>query len=251
MQLTDWQYGLQNQIISALNLPHKLDGTAIYQQAYQLRLAEALQYNYPALYQLLGDEEFFSLSNHYRQQYSSSHPSIRWFGAQLSEFLSNHDPYSVIPLFGELAQFEWALRHTIDAADTHSLTSTELQKIAPQAWGNLQIKTHPALSLFHFDWNTIQVWQALKFEHEPPQPESADSHWIIWRSHDLTTMWRSCGEMENFALMALQSGMNLAALCCLLEEHSPSAEDHDLPRQVANWLFGWLEQNIVSCVIQN
>ncbi|WP_320153256.1 DNA-binding domain-containing protein [uncultured Tolumonas sp.] len=251
MQLADWQYRLQHQILAITDLPQILSGTAIYQQAYQLRLAEALQYNYPALYQLLGDEEFFLLSGRYRQQYPSSHPSIRWFGAQLSEFLRDHNPYSAIPLFGELAQFEWALRHTIDAADTHSLTSTELQNIHPQAWGKLQIKTHPALSMFHFNWNTTQVWQALEFEHEPPQPESADSHWIIWRKHDFTTVWRSCLEMESFALMALQSGMELAELCCVLEEHSPPEEAHELPLQVANWLFGWLEQNIVSCILHN
>lgn len=249
MQLTEWQYDLQNQIISALDLPQNLNGTAIYQQAYQLRLAEALQYNYPALYQLLGDEAFFSLSNHYRQQFPSSHPSIRWFGAHLSEFLGNHDPYSVIPLFNELAQFEWALSHTIDAADINSLTSSELKTIPAQIWGKLQIKTHPSLSLLHFNWNTTQVWQALELEQEPPQPKSANNYWITWRSHDLITMWRSSNEMENVALMALKSGMDLATLCCLLEEYAPPEDVLNLPLQVAKWLFGWLEQNIVSCAI--
>ena len=68
MQLADWQSRLQHQILAITDLPQILSGTAIYQQAYQLRLAEALQYNYPALYQLLGDEEFFLLCDRYRQQ---------------------------------------------------------------------------------------------------------------------------------------------------------------------------------------
>lgn len=249
MQLADWQTHIQNQMLATSHMPPILSGITIYQHAYQLRLAEALQYNYPALYQLFGDDEFLALSRQYCQQFPSSHPSIRWFGMQLSEFLNHYEPYSTIPLFGELAQFEWALRHTIDAADTHSLSANELQNIPPQKWGTLQIKTHPSLSLFHFNWNTTQVWQALASECEPPQPVSTKNYWIIWRAHDLTTLWRSCLELENYALMALQSGMALSTLCSLLEAYVSPEEVQHLPSQIANWLSAWLEQNIVSCVV--
>lgn len=142
----------------------------VYVDAYVLRLAEALRTNYPALHQLLGDNEFDRMACHYLAAHPSSHTSIRWFGQQLSTFLRTESPYANIPSIAELAEFEWALRHTIDAADAALITLETLQAIEPESWATLTFSLHPALSILLFEWNSPQIWSALVADEQVPDP---------------------------------------------------------------------------------
>jgi hypothetical protein len=63
-------------------------GLQAYRFAYRARLVEALQDNHPALHQALGDAAFTALTHAYLAEHPSSEPSIRWFGAQLADFMA-------------------------------------------------------------------------------------------------------------------------------------------------------------------
>ena len=94
----------------------------VYADAYVLRLSEALRCNYPALHQALGDADFETMAQAYIDRHPSAHASIRWYGAALASFLREAQPWCAVPVLSELAEFEWAIRHTIDAADAKRWT---------------------------------------------------------------------------------------------------------------------------------
>lgn len=216
----------------------------IYRNAYLIRLIEALRSNYPMLHQLLGDRDFSSMGRDYLELHPPAHSSIRWFGNLLAIFLEQRAPYADLPVFSELARFEWALRHTIDAADVQIVTTETLQGISPERWGELQFVLHPSASVMALQWNTPQIWQALTSEQTPPAPETAPMSWIVYRRPDLIGCWRSVTDLELKALDCLSGGGRFADICEVVAGLVP--EDDESALRSAELLRLWVDHGLIS-----
>ncbi|MEZ5502362.1 MAG: DNA-binding domain-containing protein [Halioglobus sp.] len=262
MQLRDWQAAVQASVLSTDPAPRERvmawlrneaadsggPGPAVrldvYINAYALRLAEALRTNYPALHQLLGDEDFDTLASRYLDAHPSAHASIRWFGDRLAAFLREAAPYATVPAMAELAEFEWALRHTIDAADAELLTPDRLQALDPGAWGDLTFALHPSLRILALNWNAPQIWRALEHHENPPAPVAQAGTWLVYRQPDLVSGWRSAPALEAAALEIIASGHSFADLC---EALCDLADDVDtVPLTAATLLRQWVAQGLLA-----
>ncbi len=257
LKLQEWQAALQETILSPTTAPKpKLTGwlrqgganpdrrLGVYVDAYVLRLLEALRSNYPAVHQLLGDTEFDRMACHYLAAHPPSHPSIRWFGLHLSDFLARETPYANIPSLAELAVFEWALRHTVDAADVEILTLEALQVIKPESWAQLTFALHPSLSILFFQWNAPHIWNALTRNENPPEPILQVMHWLVYRQPDLLSGWRSATALEIAALNSVRRGLSFADLC---EELGQLVEDiESIPLTAATFLKSWVAQGLLA-----
>ncbi len=161
------------------------DRLGIYSNAYRVRLIEALDDTYPVLHALLGDEVFVALGEEFVSAHPSVHRSIRWYGGELSEFLSQCPPYAEQPILAELALLEWTLAEVFDAADAEPTPRAALSAVDASAWSELQFEFHPSLRRLHLHWNTAAVWQAMSREEAPPDPVCADHPvpWLLWRQN--------------------------------------------------------------------
>ncbi|CAA0096053.1 Uncharacterised protein [Halioglobus japonicus] len=256
MQLREWQDSFQQQILQAQQcdevlIANLLEGAIsaqaqlqIYSNAYVIRLVEALRSNYPALHQLLGDTDFDSMGRAYLRLNPPTRASIRWFGHALEGFLQREKPYAGLPILSELARFEWALRHTVDAADAERLTVENLQAIAPESWGELQFILHPSVSVMVLHWNTPPLWQALSAEQQPPEPAKQTMNWIVYRQADLVAAWRSVSDLELAAIECISRGESFSNICeavsLLVSDSSESALTS------AQLLRSWVEQGLIS-----
>src|SRR5271169_6553793 len=88
-------------IVDAPPLP-TLERLGIYRNAYRIRLIEALDDTYPVLHAVLGDEVFAALGEDFVAAHPSVHRSIRWYGGELAEFLSERPPFAEQPILAEL-----------------------------------------------------------------------------------------------------------------------------------------------------
>ena len=95
----------------------------LYAGAYRARLVDSLGVDYPGLWSMLGDEQFYALCLDYIRQHPSRHTSIRWFGDRLPAFLGKTSPYDAYPQVAEMAAFEWAQGLVFDAADVTAIGS--------------------------------------------------------------------------------------------------------------------------------
>lgn len=256
MQLREWQDRFQQSIFQ----PEKHDGMLfdnllsgstskqtqldIYHNAYVIRLVEALRSNYPALHQLLGDHDFAAMGRAYLNKHPPTHASIRWFGDSLALFLEHRAPYADLPVLSELARFEWALRHTIDAADAKVITVESLQAVSPEQWGDLQFVLHPSANILELQWNIPQIWQALSDEKAPPAPEKKAMHWIVHRQPDLVGAWRSVSDLELAALDCLTGGGNFSDICVVVARLVNDADESAL--RSAELLRLWVDQGLIS-----
>lgn len=216
---------------------------AIYRNAYRVRLIEALDETYSVLHKVLGDETFFALGEMFITAHPSVHRSIRWYGRELADFLSDHPPFAEQPLLSELARFEWTLAEVFDARDETPLDRSSLKAVHPDAWAELRFRFHPSVQRLQLMWNTVSVWQAMSADEDPPQPElaTAPGSWLLWRQN-LTNYFRSTDTVEEAALHAALRGCTFAEICAELRVW---LSEEEIPLRAATLVGTWADSGII------
>jgi hypothetical protein len=218
----------------------------VYADAYVLRLSEALRCNYPALHQALGDADFETMAQAYIDRHPSAHASIRWYGAALASFLREAQPWCAVPVLSELAEFEWAIRHTIDAADAKRWTVEDMLSVPAEDWSELRFALHPSVSRLSLQWNAPQLMRALTDETELASvtsliPAVQPGHWLVYRKPDLSSGWHSLSDREYAAIEHLQQGASFGNICAYIAGFA----DDDAALQAAGMLRHWLEPGLL------
>jgi hypothetical protein len=248
-----WQDSLQKSILTYSNCmaagmlapdhPDPVTGLKIYQNAYLLRLAEALQSNYPCLYHLLGEEDFGHLFLEYRAANPPENRSIRWFGASFADFLLHQNPAKTHQALADIARFEWALRHTIDAADADPIRYPQLAAMTQEEWISVKFRLHPSVSLPSLEWNAPAIWQSWENGQKPPDFQHGLTHWLIYRGGDGSGHWRSVPLPEYLALKSISGGATFPDIC---EQIALNHADNEQPEVIAaTYLGNWTTEGIL------
>lgn len=226
-----------------LSIPARL---GIYRNAYQVRLIDALDDTYPVVHAVLGDDLFVALGEGFVAAHPSLHRSIRWYGAELAEFLRVNPPFAEQPIFAELAMLEWTLASVFDAADHEPLSRAALAAVDPAGWSELRFQFHPSLRQLALQWNTTAVWQALSNNEPPPEPQCAEhaAPWLLWRQN-LQNYFRSMADDEAAALNCALHGATFGEMCEALAEWL--AVDA-IPLRAASLLGLWTDSGIIVAI---
>ncbi|HEY2678032.1 MAG TPA: DNA-binding domain-containing protein [Steroidobacteraceae bacterium] len=229
-------------IVDAPPLP-AAERLAIYRNAYQVRLIDALHDTYPVLHGLLGDDMWVALGEAYVASHPSCFRSIRWYGGELADFLSGASPFSDQPILAEVALLEWTLSEVFDARDAQPLWRAALSAVDPQAWSGMKFEFHPSLRRLAFHWNTAAIWKAMSHDETPPRParEDAPVPWLLWRQ-DLQNYFRSLTIAESTALDAALSGSSFGEIC---EALSAVLSADEIPPAAASFLGNWADSGII------
>lgn len=221
---------------------------AVYRDAYALRLIEALTTDFPGLLAMTGHAEFDMMARAYIAAHPSTHPSVRWFGRSLADFLARTPPFSATPAAADMARFEWALGEAFDAADAEPLTFGQLATAPPEAWESLRLSFVPSLRRLALTHQAPQAFQRRELvapgELEAP-PEEGAVEWLIWRpAADADAQFRSMTPDEAAALDAVRDGAIFPQMCVLLAEHASSAEA--AAERAAGLLRAWLDAGLID-----
>lgn len=217
-------------------------GLAIYQNAYGARLREVLENDHPQLGKYLGDDLWGQLCGGYSNAHPSNVRSLRDFGASLPRFLAAAEPFSRNPQIAELAAFERRLLDCFDAADAPLATWQSLLATAPERWPNLCPQFHPSVQLHRTQWNTVEIWRALKAGQAPPELCAARADWLLWRDREQITRFRSLGTDEAQAYAHFCAGGNFASVCEVLQErHQAEA----VPGVALGLLQSWCMEDLI------
>jgi len=217
----------------------------VYRDAYALRLIEVLTNDYPGLLAMAGPADFDHMARAYIAAHPSHHPSVRWFGAKLGDFLSLTAPYSGSPAAAEMARFEWALGEAFDAADAEPVTADALMALPPEAWGELTFTTLPSMRRLTLAFAVPQAWQRRE-EVEPGnlkvEAEAAPVEWVIWRP-ELITSFRSLDFDEAAIFDGLVDGRNFPEIC---ETMAAFTGEESAPPRAAGLLRAWVEEGLIA-----
>jgi hypothetical protein len=217
----------------------------LYAGAYRARLVDSLGVDFPGLWAMLGDEQFYALCLDYIQQHPSIWPSIRWFGTHMSDFLQQNEPYNAYSQVAEMAAFEWAQGLVFDAAQSAVVSLDELEAKNPQDWVAMRLEMIPALQRLDLRWNIPLLWAALdKEDPSPPDLEQQEYPvaWLLWRQQRVPG-WRRLDVDEAWALDQARKGMCFAELCEGLLEW---LDEQHAPLRAAGFLKTWVHHGLIS-----
>ncbi|WP_163831413.1 HvfC/BufC N-terminal domain-containing protein [Spartinivicinus ruber] len=187
-------------------------GLSIYKNAYNQRLKEALDTDFPCLGKLLGDDLYDQLIHNYIVEMPSTNPSLRWFGSNMQCFLKSHALFSKQQIVIELADWEWQLRSAFDAANSHVIQLEQLATVPPEQWPTIRLQLVPSLRTIKYQTNVVKVWQALETNQTPPVVIQETNHWLIWRK-GLVTQFRSVSEDEWQIIHQIMAEVTFADIC--------------------------------------
>jgi len=221
---------------------------SIYSYAYHARLQEVLENDYPAILVAIGETYFHQLATSYIKDQPSRFFSLRDFGAGLANFIANliqqQTMWQQMPWLYELAIFEWSLGQAFDAADDNLFTEQDMASIVPEAWPELKFKLHSSVQRLNFEWNIIEMWQALTAE-EPAEVQAKKEDlypYLVWREN-LSSHFRSMHQNEQIAFDVLAQAGDFSDICAAL---SQSINEDEVPMHVASFLKTWISQGLIS-----
>jgi hypothetical protein len=221
---------------------------AVYRDAYALRLIEALTTDFPGLLAMTGPAEFDLMARAYITAHPSTHPSVRWFGRNLADFLAHTPPFSATPAAADMARFEWALGEAFDAADAEPLSFAQLAAAPPEAWESLRLSFVPSLRRVRLAHQAPQAFQRrdsiLPGELEVAA-ENAAVEWLIWRpAADADAQFRSMTPDEAVALDRMRTGAGFPAMCAVLVDHAGGPDA--AAERAAGLLRVWLDAGLID-----
>jgi len=222
-------------------------GLAIYANAYNSRLREALESDHPILSAYLGDSLWTDFCTRFVEECPSRVRSLRYFGERAPAWLARNAPFSAHPLIAELSAFERLLLDAFDAGDAPRLPWSVIQQRKVDAWPRLLLKFHPSVRILETACNTVEVWQALKNKKDPPAAtgSSVPAH-LLWRDQERITRFRPVDAIELTALqVSLNESGDFALLCERLAQSNPADQ---VPELAINCLRQWFEEGIVAAV---
>jgi len=253
--LADLQRAFQNYLLAssdtfraAVRDTRKADRVTlldVYRDGYALRLIEALTNDYPGLMAMAGPADFDHMARAYIAAHPSHHPSIRWYGKDVADFLGATPPYSRTPAAAEMARFEWALGEAFDSPDATPDTADTLMALLPEAWETLAFTVLPSLRRLTLAFDVPQAWQ----RREEVEPGNLDVkraaqpvRWAIWRP-ELVSNFRSLDEDDAALLDALADGRTFPELC---EAVAPFTGEEQAPARAASLLRAWVEGGLIA-----
>jgi hypothetical protein len=226
-----------------------LDATGrleIYANAYFHRILGALSSDYPALQHALGASPFHDLVTSYLLVEPSRHPSLRFAGTRLANFILSHEAAAGIraraPWASDLAAFEWARVDAFDAADGLVLARESLASLAPEAFGSLLLCLGPWALLHSFEHPVDRIWaSATRGEELDSETAVGGASLLVWR-RDERVMHRRVEPHEAAALALLRHGVRFESLC---EWAATRIGESEAPAQAARWLERWLADGLL------
>lgn len=223
----------------------------VYHHAYRARLLETMRDTFSHTWRYLGDEWFDQLALPYIEQHPSRLSNLRWYGETWPSWLAG-DRLATLnlgnhPEVAELAQLDWALRRSFDAADSPALTAAHLSALLPDQWVNAALVPQAGAALLSVACNTLALWHALDQDEEvPPAEQLAQAlSVLVWRQGE-QPHFRSLADEEAHALTQVMLGHSFADVCDLLARLRPDAVEQ-VPAMAGAMLRRWLSDGVLAC----
>jgi hypothetical protein len=219
----------------------------VYQHMYRSRMIEALDSQFPRLARWLGPDSFADLVAAYVADRPSRHPSLRFLGAGLPDWLAARPAHQARhPALADLARLEWARTDVFDAADQAPLAIGVLRAWPPDRFTELPLRlvgAHRRLDLGH---PVAALWDAigpagteptdddLKLVAAASSAARAESL-LVWRQ-GVAVFHRATDSAERAALDAMAAGTTFGLVC---EALAGDRAAEDAAAQAFAWLSTW------------
>jgi hypothetical protein len=123
-------------------------------------LLQALRDVFPVVEQLVGEDFFAAAARRFVLGQPSTSGDVQRFGAEFGDFLAGFAPAAGLPYLGDTARLEWLVHRAFHAADHGPLSLACLAGFAPEDYGRLGFRLHPACGLIASAYPIDRIWAA-------------------------------------------------------------------------------------------
>lgn len=145
-------------------------GFAVYRNTVLAGCIDALQANYPAVEQLVGEDWFRAAAAVHARAHLPEQPSLLLYGERFPAFLSAFPPASEVPYLADVARVDRAWTEAHVAVDEPALDPSELASLSPARLNGLRLRPHAATRwVWSDEWPIHTLWARNRFaDGEPP-----------------------------------------------------------------------------------
>lgn len=212
---------------------------AIYSDGYRIRLREALQADYPALLDYLGETEFNALANRYIEQTPPTSYSLDAYPYPFAAFVST----SHGDIFAhDLATLESTIAEVFYMPDSEPLRPDALSGLSPETFAETKLKLRTASQLLAFNHPASNYLTAQRTNGNPAKPNAAKSWLLIYR-HRNEVQRLPLTELSHALLEQLAQDLTIGAALDTIATRYPDQMD----KIVANlnpWFAQWLAEGV-------
>jgi hypothetical protein len=214
--------------------------TAVYRNNTFSNLQDALASTYSVIVKLVGSEFFHYAAKEYCYQYPSVSGDLHHFGKEFSDFLAAHSAVAQLAYLPDVAKLEWICHQAYFAADHAPLGFERLTQVAPERYGDLKFKLHPACALLESAFPVDRIWAVNQDDYAGEQAVDLSSGGVamlVKRAFYRVEVLRLSRNEWGF-LQALSIGQTFSAAC-------DTALQIDPHLNLSTTLQHWVEEAIL------
>ncbi len=232
---------LSEVVLPSRTLPAE-ERIGVYHDMYLLRMAEALESDYPAFAHFLGDESWRQVVRGYVADHPSRSYTLNHLGRHLADWLLEAPGLARRGFCHDLARLEWAVAEAFDAEEAPRLGEADLAAVPADAWSAVRLVPSPALRLLALRWNANEWLDSAKDDrHRHPRPRLRAARVAVFRQS--YAVYRRELSPPAFRLLAdLTSGAAVGpALSRALRRRSAPA-----PETLQRWFRDWAADGLFA-----
>ena len=154
----------------------------VYHGMYRLRMAEALEGDYPGLAHFLGERRWPALVREYVTAHPSTSYTLNHLGRHLPGWLRGRGNVPSGGFCQDLARLEWAVAESFDAEEAPRLDAREIEELPADEWPRVKLVPSPSLRLLELAWNAAEWLDTAKDErHAHPRPRRGAAYVVVFR----------------------------------------------------------------------
>jgi Putative DNA-binding domain len=140
---------------------------AVYRNNVTLGLVRAMEANFPAVRQLLGQKYFAGLVQEFVQAHPPVHPLMFLYGEAFADYLARQDDLSNFPYLADVARLEHVWRSSYHAEDAMTLTPVAFTAFSEEEFLDLRFVAHPAFAIVYSKFALHAIFTASRAGEGP------------------------------------------------------------------------------------
>ncbi len=217
---------------------------AIYRKMFFLRMTESMAIDYPAVKNVVGEEEFDRMiAEEYVKKFPSHSYTLNHLGRYFPQFIHESDLQNKTFLF-DLARLELSITNNMDAEESPVVQQQEIAAVPMDQWENATLVPIAALEMLEFDYNVCEYLDAVNEEMTVPEIKNEKIFVVVYRK-TYRTYWDILSEQQFFLLNALVSQKTFGESIALLTDRFPDAQK-ELQQNLFQWFNEWVSSGYFS-----
>lgn len=141
-------------------------GLAAYRNTARANLHNALRGVYPVVERLVGKGFFILAAEKHIDSVPSASGDLNRYGAEFPAFLRSFQPAATLPYLADVAALEWACHEVHGAPEATPDSFDHLTTVAPEDYGRLVPRLHPAVRLLKSPYPILDIWRKNQSSYE-------------------------------------------------------------------------------------